>query len=84
MCTILNLQSLAATSVDVERVFSKGRLLLSHIRNGLSVQSTRASICLGAWSRIGLVKDNDLMEAARQPEVNGCEAELDEGWDKVM
>ena len=29
-----------ATSVDVERVFSKGRLVLSHVRNGLSVQST--------------------------------------------
>ena len=61
-------------SVDVECVFSKGRLLLSHVWNGLSVQSTRTSICLGAWSRFGLVKDHDVMEVVRLPEVNGTEA----------
>ena len=68
----------------MECVFSRGRLLLSHIRNGLSVQSTCASMCLGAWSRIGLVKDDDVMEAARLPEVDGSEAELDRDWDKIM
>jgi len=71
---VLNLLICTATSVDVERVFSKGRLVLSHVRNGLSVQSTRASLCLGAWSRMGLVKDKDVMQAARLPEVKGCEA----------
>lgn len=72
-----------ATSVDVERVFSKGRLVLSHIRNGLSVQSMRALMCLNAWSTMGLVKDKDVMEAARLPDVNGNEAELDldSNWD---
>ncbi|KAJ7933627.1 hypothetical protein B0H13DRAFT_1592206, partial [Mycena leptocephala] len=35
-----------ATSVDVERVFSRGRLLLSHVWNRLSAQSTRALMCL--------------------------------------
>ena len=44
------LTSIVATSVDVERVFSKGRILLSHVRNRLSVQSTWALMCLGAWS----------------------------------
>ena len=72
-----------ATSVDVERVFSKGRLVLSHVRNGLSVQSTRALLCLGAWSRMGLVKDKDVMEAVRLPDINGVEAELDDNWDNV-
>lgn len=72
-----------ATSVDVERVFSKGRLVLSHVRNGLSVQSTRASMCLGAWSKMGLVKDEDIMEAARLPEVKGSEPELDSNWDFI-
>jgi hypothetical protein len=73
-----------ATSVDVERVFSKGRLVLSHVRNGLSVQSTRALMCLGAWSKMGLVRDKDVMEAARLPDVNGSEAELDSYWDNVL
>ncbi|KAH9059087.1 hypothetical protein EDB87DRAFT_1549084, partial [Lactarius vividus] len=33
--------------INIERVFSKGRLVLSHIRNGPSVQSGCASMCLG-------------------------------------
>jgi hypothetical protein len=81
--SILNLTTPTATSVDVERVFSKGRLVLSHVRNGLSVQSTRTLMCLDAWSRMGLVKDKDVMEAARLPDVNGSEAELGSGWDDV-
>jgi len=60
-------------SVDVEHVFIKGRLLLSHVRNGMSVQLTCTSICLGVWSRFGLVKDHDVMEVVRPLEVNGTE-----------
>ncbi len=73
-----------ATSVDVERVFSKGRLVLSHVRNRLSVQSTRALLCLGAWSRMGLVKDKDILQAVRLPEIEGCEAELENNWDCIL
>ena len=68
----------------MENVFGRGRLLLSHIWNGLSIQSTCASMCLGAWSRISLVKDDDVMEVVRLPEVNGSEAELDRDWDKIL
>ena len=46
--SILKLTIPTATSVDVECVFSKGRIVLSHVRNGLSVQSTCALLCLGA------------------------------------
>lgn len=73
-----------ATSVDMELVFSKGRLVLSHVRNGLSVQSTRASICLGAWSKMGFVKDDDVMEVARLPDVKGSEDKLDGNWDFIL
>jgi hypothetical protein len=72
---IVDLATPTATSVDVERVFSKGRLVLSHVRNGLSVQSTRALMCLGTWSKMGLVKDKDLIEAGRLPDVDGDEAD---------
>jgi hypothetical protein len=58
-----------ATSVNVERVFSHGRLLLSHVHNQLSVESTRALLCLGAWSRLGLVNNEDLLAAAALPDV---------------
>jgi hypothetical protein len=67
LCSSANL--LLATSVDVERVFSYGRLLLSHVRNRLSVDSTRALLCLGAWSRLGFVNKEDLLEAAMLPDV---------------
>jgi len=38
-CT-LDLTTPTATSVDVEHVFSKGRLILSHVWNRLLAQST--------------------------------------------
>ena len=30
------------------------------------------------------MKDDDVMEAVRLPEVNGVEVELDRDWDKIM
>ncbi len=74
-----------ATSVDVEQMFSQGRLLLSHIRNCLSVQSTRALLCLGVWSQMGYVRDQDIKAATILPEVElGDEAEdLPENWDSI-
>jgi hAT family C-terminal dimerisation region len=54
MCSLINSPMLdltmptTATSVDMEHVFSKERLVLSHVRNGLSVQSTCTLMCLGA------------------------------------
>jgi hypothetical protein len=72
-----------ATSVHVERVFSQGRILLSHIRSRLSVQSTRALMCLGVWSLMGYVKDTDMKPTAILPEVIGDEEELKDGWDDI-
>ena len=75
-----------ATSVDVERVFSQGRLLLSHIQSRLSVQSTRALMCLGVWSLLGYVKDSDVKAVVVLPELQADEEEekLELGWDKVL
>lgn len=74
-----------ATSVDVERIFSRGRLVLSHVRSRLSVQSTRALICLGIWSAKGLIKDNDILQVTRMPELEeGEEDELEDGWDSIV
>jgi hypothetical protein len=79
-----NLTISLATSVDVERVFSKGRIVLSHVQNGLSVQSTRALLCLGAWSALGLVEDEDVALVAKLADVDGCEADLDNDWDDIV
>src|SRR5712672_2897994 len=84
MSCVLDLTTPTATSVDVEHIFSKGRLLLSHVRNGLSAQSTQVLMCLGAWSRAGLVKDSNVMEAVRLPDVSGSEAELNSEQDDIL
>ena len=62
--------------MDVERVFSKGRLCLSHVRNRLSAQTTRALLCVGEWSRLDLVAADDLNSAALLPDIDGEEGEL--------
>jgi hypothetical protein len=72
-----------ATSVDVERIFSQGRLLLSHVRSRLSVQSTRALMCLGVWSVMGYVKNMDIMAVTVMPEVDGEEDTLSDNWDAI-
>jgi hypothetical protein len=72
-----------ATSTDVERVFSQGRLLLSHVHNCLSSQSIRALMCLGSWSLLGLVKDTDIYAVTTLAEVEGDEEELADGWDAI-
>lgn len=75
--------NITATSVDVKRTFSQGRLLLSHVRGCLSVQSTQALLCLRGWSKMGLVKDDDVKAVARLPEVDGEEEELALDWDAL-
>jgi hypothetical protein len=77
-----NLSNYLATSVDVERTFSQGRLLLSHVRSRLSVQSTRALMCLGVWSLKGYVKDDDILPL---PELLDGEEEdeLSDNWDAI-
>ena len=72
-----------ATSTDVKQVFSQDRVLLSHVRNHLSSQSIRALICLGSWSLLGLVKDNDIFAVTSAAEVEGEEEELEDGWDLI-
>ena len=76
--------ALLATSVDVERIFSRSRLVLSHVRSRLSAQSTRALLCLGTWSLLGLVKDNDVLAVTVLDDVEGSEeCELEDGWDCI-
>ena len=67
-------------------MFSKGRILLSHVRNRLVVQSTRALMCLGAWSLLGYVRDCDVKAVTMLPDLEEGEDEepLLENWDLVM
>ena len=67
----------------MERVFSKGRIVLSHVRNRLSAQSIRALLCLGNWSRLGYVRDKDVLAVTMQPDLEGDEDYLRDGWDAI-
>ena len=80
------LKIIVATSVDVERVFSKGQILLSHVRNLLSVQLTRALMCLGVWSTMGYVSDSDVKAITTLPDLKEGKEEqpLDDEWDAII
>ena len=82
----LMLTSSVATSIDVECVFSKGQILLSHLRNHLLVQSTWALMCLGAWSLMGYVWDSDVKAVTMLPDLKEHEEEepLEENWDVIQ
>lgn len=74
-----------ATSVDVERCFSRGRIILNHLRNRLSAQSTRALMCLHYWSKAGLVRDGDVLKVVAETDAIAGDVDLDleEGWDAI-
>jgi len=74
-----------ATSIDVERLFSKGQLILSHVRNQLSAGTTCELLCLNNWGTQGLVKMVDLVEVAKLPEVLDDDAsEAEDSFDMVL
>ncbi|KIY48373.1 hATC-domain-containing protein, partial [Fistulina hepatica ATCC 64428] len=77
--------SIPATSVDVEHLFSKGRLILSHVHSRMSVQTTCALMCLNSWSKFGLIRDEDVLAVARSDDVPRGEKEpaLKPGWASV-
>ncbi|KIL55364.1 hypothetical protein M378DRAFT_47362, partial [Amanita muscaria Koide BX008] len=57
--------SIPATSVNVEHVFSSGRMLISYLRNRLQVETARALLCLGDWIKKGVIKDKDMLRALK-------------------
>lgn len=60
-----------------------GKILLSHLRSRLSVQSTRALMCVREWSLMGYVKNSNVTAVVRLPDVEGDEEELNDSWDVI-
>jgi hypothetical protein len=73
----------SATSIDIEHIFSRSRLLLSHTRSHLSTQMTHAVLCVGQWSVCNLVKTEDVVVVSKMEDEDGEEEEMDEGWDTI-
>lgn len=65
-------------------MFSKGRLVISHVRNRLSAQSTRALMCLGYWSKLGFVSLEDLKAVASLPDAKADETWSDDDWGVIV
>ncbi|KIM61424.1 hypothetical protein SCLCIDRAFT_122109, partial [Scleroderma citrinum Foug A] len=73
------------TSVDVEQLFSHGHLLLSHVCSQLSAKSTCALLCLGTWSELNLVRDEDVKKVTKLEDVEGNkELKLEDRWDHII
>lgn len=80
LCPLLYiLQHCIGSTVDVERVFSRGWIVLSHLRNRLKVQT------VGEWLKAGLIRDKDIqawLKGLTDVEL-GDERDVAEGWDTI-
>lgn len=72
--------TIPATSVAVERLFSKGRIFVSHLRNGLSAESIRALLCLNNWRTLGFIKDDDILSVTREDPANDAAEDVEDVW----
>jgi len=80
-----DIHPLEATSIDIERIFSRSRLLLSHTWARLSMQRTHAVLCLGAWSIQKLVKNEDIVAVSKLDDVKDDDPmELEDHWDSII
>lgn len=64
LCIILIFGS--ASTVSVERSFSRGRLLISHLRNRLRSNTIQALMCFGDWSRLNLFTPAELISMLKE------------------
>ena len=67
----------------MERVFSQGRILLPHVHNRLTSELMRALLCIGDWSRCGLLKDVVIKTVAVLPDLGQYEPPLSDDWDAI-
>jgi hypothetical protein len=67
---------LLATSTDIERAFSGGRLTVSRMCHSLSSEPTRAATILGSWMKLdGLLPQCDLTKLLKKARTNGNSAD---------
>jgi hypothetical protein len=55
-----------ASSVDIERAFSRGRLTVTHLRHQLGTDSFKALMLLSSWINEGVVTDEQLTAALEE------------------
>jgi hypothetical protein len=55
------LQCVIASTVEVERTFSRGRVLLGHLRNRISAETTSRTMDLKAWWDAGIIDISEIV-----------------------
>ena len=66
------------------RLFSKGHILLPHLHNHLSAQLTHTLLCLGSWSQLGFVKNEDIKKVVWSNAEDEESADEDIYWVVIM
>ena len=67
-------------------MFSRGHILLPHVRNRLKAQTVQALLCLGEWSRLNLINSDDVREMSELPELandSDTDYEMPAGWARI-
>jgi len=64
--------------------YSAMAISFCHMFDHDSLQSTRALLCLGMWSTLGLVKDSDVKKVTELQDVEDNDAELADRWDEII
>ena len=72
---------LPSQSVSLRRCMMEFLVIVTEM---LSVQLTRALLCVGSWSLLSLVKDEDVLSAARLADIDEDIDDLCVGWDAVV
>ncbi|TFY69696.1 hypothetical protein EVJ58_g268 [Rhodofomes roseus] len=70
----------SSTSVGVERLFSKGCIIVTHPQNGLSAVSICMLMCLNNWSPLGLVKDTDVLNVTTEDPLKDAAEDPEAVW----
>lgn len=76
----LLIDNYVVTAVPVERSFSRGRILIPHLRNRLRGPTIQALMCFGDWSRMDHVTNTEL-EGYLLDKGHNVDAELDDEED---
>ncbi|KAI6010338.1 hypothetical protein EDC04DRAFT_2905925 [Pisolithus marmoratus] len=75
----------AKSEIDIEEVALDDENDLTNTNVFDNLPTTHALLCLGMWSELGLVKDNNVSKVSQLQDIEGDkEPELEDGWDHII
>jgi hypothetical protein len=73
--------TMLATLVDVEHIFSQARILMPHTRNCLDVPTIRSLMCLGSWGAAGFICDAEALAVIEEHAAAKGKQKVAAEWD---